>query len=99
VKGLDVGFILATRTKQAARFKAALHMRGEKDNTDICGPIFNARLHESIRCAAPQNGYQRTQDDGRSALAGAEPVSTLAARHGVSRPLVYRQKCTRSTPR
>src|SRR5471032_2439136 len=25
------------------------------------------------------------------ALAGAEPVSTLAARHGVSRPLVYRQ--------
>ena len=25
------------------------------------------------------------------ALAGTEPVSTLAARHGVSRPLVYRQ--------
>jgi len=25
------------------------------------------------------------------ALAGTEPVSTLAARHGVSRPLVYQQ--------
>lgn len=25
------------------------------------------------------------------ALAGAEPISALAARHGVSRPLVYRQ--------
>jgi hypothetical protein len=25
------------------------------------------------------------------ALGGTEPVSTLAARHGVSRPLVYRQ--------
>ncbi|WP_168787310.1 hypothetical protein [Paraburkholderia aromaticivorans] len=25
------------------------------------------------------------------ALAGTEPVSTLAARHGVSRPLAYRQ--------
>jgi hypothetical protein len=25
------------------------------------------------------------------ALAGTEPLSTLAARHGVSRPLVYRQ--------
>jgi hypothetical protein len=25
------------------------------------------------------------------ALAGTEPVSTLAARHGVSRPFVYRQ--------
>src|ERR1700686_2980568 len=26
------------------------------------------------------------------ALAGAEPISALAARHGVSRPLVYPQK-------
>ena len=33
------------------------------------------------------------------ALAGAEPISALAARHGVSRPLVYRQmhKATSTT--
>jgi len=52
-------------------------------------PFLTLCRHESIRLRCPrETGYQRTQDDGRSALAGAEPISALAARHGVSRPLV-----------
>ena len=48
-------------------------------------------MNQSV-CAAPtkQPTNERKMMAVR-ALAGAESVSVLAARHGVSRPLVYRQ--------
>jgi hypothetical protein len=48
-------------------------------------------MNQSV-CAAPTKlATNERKMMGVRALAGAEPVSTLAARHGVSRPLVYRQ--------
>ena len=43
-------------------------------------------------CAAPvKPAANERKVMAARALAGAEPISALAARHGVSRPLVYRQ--------
>jgi hypothetical protein len=55
-------------------------------------PFSTPRRHESIRLRYPakQASNERKMMAVR-ALAGAEPVSTLATRHGVSRPLVYQQ--------
>jgi hypothetical protein len=48
-------------------------------------------MNQSV-CAAPTKlATNERKMMAVRALAGAEPVSTLAARHGVSRPLVYRQ--------
>jgi hypothetical protein len=48
-------------------------------------------MNQSL-CAAPTKlATNERKMMAVRALAGAEPVSALAARHGVSRPLVYRQ--------
>ncbi|WP_256983476.1 hypothetical protein, partial [Caballeronia sordidicola] len=48
-------------------------------------------MNQSV-CAAPTKlATNERKMMAVRALAGAEPVSALAARHGVSRPLVYRQ--------
>src|SRR5260370_9634343 len=57
------------------------------------GPHFQRHVAMNLCvCAA---SVKQTTDDRKvmavRALAGAEPISALAARHGVSRPLVYRQ--------
>ena len=59
----------------------------------IVAHFLSRHLHEAIRLRGNREaGRQRAQDDRRAGpLAGNEPVSALAARHGVSRPLVYRQ--------
>src|SRR5471030_2816305 len=48
-------------------------------------------MNQSV-CAAPTKvATNERKMMAVRALAGAEPISALAARHGVSRPLVYRQ--------
>ena len=48
-------------------------------------------MNQSVCAAPPKLATNERKMMAVRALAGAEPVSTLAARHGVSRPLVYRQ--------
>jgi len=55
-------------------------------------PFSTLRRDESIRLRCPPKlATNERKVMAIRALAAAEPISALAARHGVSRPLVYRQ--------
>ena len=56
-------------------------------------PLFHrdASMNRSARAASMKLAASERKVMAIRALAGAEPVSALAARYGVSRPLVYRQ--------
>jgi hypothetical protein len=49
-------------------------------------------MNQSVRAASVKLAASERKTMTVRALAGAEPVSALAARYGVSRPLVYRQR-------
>src|SRR5260370_65057 len=78
----------------AAWFGAALHTLGDVGCARRqWSPIFHCSLFmtQPARSASDKLTGEERKTIALQALAGAEPISALAARNGVSRPTVYRQ--------